>query len=380
MTGSSLLIATSALVGAALADSAAWATIPLGLQFIAMTATTVPASLLMQRYGRRVGFLLGITAGLIGIGLAVSAILSGDFLRFSLAAVFLGIFNGVGQFFRFAAADVASESNKARAISLVLAGGIVAGFLGPNIGSWTESLLDVRFAASYLTLGAIYLIGLIAITQLRIPRPPSNEATQDKRPLVAIASQPRFMVAVLTAAVGYGVMNIIMVATPLAMDHHQFGFKDTAFVIQWHVVAMFLPSFFTGELIRRFGVIAVIQTGVAMMFGCVIVNFLGISIWHHWTALVLLGVGWNFMFIGGTTLLTETYAEAEKGKAQALNDFIVFGTVSVTALGAGGLLNEVGWLSLNILTVPFLLVVGLAISYLQTVRRRAARRLETTAE
>lgn len=370
MTGSSLLIATSALVGAALADSAVWATIPLGVQFLAMTATTVPASLLMQRYGRRTGFLLGIVAGLIGIGLAVTAILGADFLLFSIASLFVGIFNGIGQFFRFAAADVAGEGNKARAISLVLAGGIVAGFLGPNIGSWTESLLDVRFAASYLALGVFYLVGLVAISLLRIPPPKQAGAADGARPLTSIVSQPHFIVAVLTAAIGYGVMNIIMVATPLAMDSHQFGFSDTAFVIQWHVVAMFLPSFFTGELIRRLGVMPIIQSGVALMFGCVVINFLGVSIWHHWSALVLLGVGWNFMFIGGTTMLTQVHSEAEKGKTQALNDFIVFGTVSVTALGSGALLDLIGWLSLNVMTVPFLILVALAVSYLQAVTKR----------
>jgi len=373
MTGSSLLIATSALVGAALADAAVWATVPLGAQFLAMTATTAPASLLMQRYGRRAGFIVGILAGLIGIGLAFTAILEGDFLLFCVASVFVGIFNGVGQFFRFAAADVAGESNKARAISLVLAGGIVAGFLGPNIGSWTESLLGVRFAASYLVLGVFYLVGLVAISLLRIPLPKQIGAADDARPLASIASQPHFIVAVLTAAIGYGVMNIIMVATPLAMDSHQFSFNDTAFVIQWHVVAMFLPSFFTGELIRRLGVMPIIQSGVALMFGCVVVNFLGVSIWHHWSALVLLGVGWNFMFIGGTTMLTQVHSEAEKGKTQALNDFIVFGTVSVTALGSGALLDVIGWLSLNVMTVPFLVLVALAVSYLQTAANRLRR-------
>lgn len=373
MTGSSLLIATSALVGAALADSAAWATIPLGVQFLAMTGTTVPASLMMQRYGRRAGFLLGIGAGLVGVGLAVTAILGGDFLLFALASLFLGIFNGIGQFFRFAAADVADVDNKARAISLVLAGGIVAGFLGPNIGSWTESLLDVRFAASYLSLGVFYLTGLLAISLLKIPLPSRASSADGARAVLLIANQPQFVVAVLTAAIGYGVMNIIMVATPLAMDSHQFGFGDTAFVIQWHVVAMFLPSFFTGELIRRLGVIPIIQCGVALMLACVLVNFMGVSLWHHWLALVLLGVGWNFMFIGGTTMLTGVHSEAEKGKTQALNDFIVFGTVSVTALGSGALLEKIGWLSLNVATIPFLAVVALAVSYLQVTAKRTPK-------
>jgi len=370
MTGSSLLIATSALVGAAISEASAWATIPLGVQFLAMTATAIPASLLMQAYGRRAGFLLGIGAGIIGVGLAVVAILEAQFLLFCLASVFVGVFNGVGQFFRFAAADVAGEGNKARAISLVLAGGILAGFLGPNIGAWTESILDVRFAASYLALGVFYLIGLVAILFLKIPVPPKNDAFGSSHRLLSIAARPGFLVAVLTAAVGYGAMNIIMVATPLAMDSHQFGFTDTAFVIQWHVVAMFLPSFFTGELIRRCGVGFIIQVGVLLMLGCVIINFSGVSIWHYWASLVLLGVGWNFMFIGGTTLLTQVHSEAEKGKTQALNDFIVFGTVSLTALGSGGLLEWVGWLPLNLSIVPFLILVSLGVSYLGLIYKR----------
>lgn len=372
MTGSSLLVATSALVGGLLGGSAALATVPLGLQFLAMTGAAIPASLLMQRFGRRAGFLLGMTLGLTGVSLATVAILAGSYGLFCAASVLLGAFNGTGQFFRFAAADVAPPERRGRAISLVLAGGIVAGFLGPNLGSWTQGLLAAPFAASYLVLGGVYLLGLAAIAALRIPPPAPAARHGGGRPLGVIAAQPRFLVAVLSATVGYGAMNLIMVATPLAMQAARLPFSDTAFVIQWHVVAMFLPSFFTGELIRRLGVLTVITAGVLLMLACVGVNASGDGVWHYWAALVLLGVGWNFLFVGGTTLLTETYAEVEKGKAQACNDFVVFGTVTVTALAAGGVLEAIGWLALNALVLPGLALVLLGALWIALGRRHAA--------
>ncbi|WP_440997027.1 MFS transporter [Arhodomonas sp. SL1] len=363
MTGTSLLVATSALVGARLADSPVLATVPLGLQFLAMTVATVPVSLFMQRRGRRAGFLVGMALGLGGVVLATLAIAGGHFLLFCVAAVLLGAFNGSGQFYRFAAADVAPGGRTGRAISLVLAGGIVAGFLGPNLGAWTRGLLPAEFAGSYLVLGGIYLVGLAAIAALRIPLPPRAARGDGGRPLGVIARQPRFVLAVLSAAVGYGVMNVVMVATPLAMQGHAHPFTETAFVIQWHVLAMFVPSFFTGELIRRLGVFTVMAAGVALMLACVGVNATGSSVWHYWSALVFLGVGWNFMFIGGTTLLTETYTESEKGRAQACNDFIVFGTVTVTALSSGSLLDGIGWVALNLTVLPFLALVLAGIAW-----------------
>jgi len=372
MTGSSLLIATSALVGGMLGGSAALATVPLGLQFLAMTGAAIPASLLMQRFGRRAGFLLGMALGLTGVSLAAIAIMAGSYVLFCLASVLLGAFNGTGQFFRFAAADVAPPERRGRAISLVLAGGIVAGFLGPNLGSWTEGMLAAPFAASYLVLGGIYLLGLAAITALRIPPPPPAARHGGGRALGRIAAQPRFLVAVLSATVGYGAMNLIMVATPLAMQAGNLPFGDTAFVIQWHVVAMFLPSFVTGELTRRLGVLTVIAGGALLMLACVGVNASGEGVWHYWAALVLLGVGWNFLFVGGTTLLTETHAEAEKGRVQACNDFVVFGTVTVTALSAGGVLEAIGWLALNALVLPFLGLVLLGVAWIALAGHRPA--------
>ncbi len=375
MTGTSLLLATSALVGVALAEKPALATIPLGLQFLAMTLATVPASLLMQRYGRRAGFMLGILLGLCGVSLAAVAILRDDFVLFCAAAVLLGIFNGSGQFYRFAAADVAPAGRKSRAISLVLAGGIVAGFLGPNLGAWTRTLLPADFAGSYFALGLLYLVGVAAIASLRIPVPPRASREPGARAFLQVARQPRFIVAVLSAAVGYGAMNVVMVATPLSMQHQHLPFSDTALVIQWHVLAMFVPSFFTGELIRRFGLFAMIAVGVGLMSACVVVNVNGTGVWHYWAALVSLGVGWNFMFIGATTLLTETYTEAEKGKAQAGNDFIVFGIVTVTALSSGALLDGFGWVVLNLAVLPSLGLVLLGLTWVNVGPRAPADQL-----
>ena len=373
MTGTSVLIATSALVGRALADDPAMATIPLGLQFLAMTLATVPASFFMGRFGRRAGFLVGISLGLVGTLLAAYSISTDSFPLFCVAALLVGAFNGTGQFYRFAAADVAPEGRRARAISLVLAGGIVAGFMGPNLAAWTRTLIGPDFTASYFTLAGFYLVGLMAIAMLRIPIPPRRVQKAAGRPLAQIARQPAFLVAVLAATVGYGTMNLLMVATPLSMDAHHHAFEDAAFVIQWHVLAMFVPSFFTGELVRRFGLLRVLCAGVFLMFAAVAANWSGVSVWHYWAGLVLLGVGWNFLFIGGTTMLTETYTEAEKAKCQALNDFTVFGTVTVTALSSGALLTSIGWQVLNLSVLPFLLCVLAGLLWIHRSGSRAAQ-------
>ncbi|MCP1673088.1 MFS family permease [Natronocella acetinitrilica] len=370
MSGTSVLIATSALVGRALADNPALATIPLGLQFMAMTAAAIPASLFMGRYGRRPGFLIGVSLGLLGTLLAGLAVWSQSFALFCVAAVLIGVYNGSGQFYRFAAADVAPVERRARAISLVLAGGIVAGFMGPNLAAWTRTLLGPDFTASYLVLAGLYLVGMAAISALRIPLPPKQVLNDPGRPLRQIAAQPTFMVALAAATVGYGVMNLLMVATPLSMEAHDHAFDDAAFVIQWHVLAMFVPSFFTGELVRRFGLLTVLGTGVVLMLACVAVHFSGHGVWHYWSGLVLLGVGWNFLFIGGTTLLTEAYAESEKARSQAFNDFVVFGTVTLTALGSGALLSTFGWVLLNLMVVPFLIAVLVGLLWLHRLRRR----------
>lgn len=369
VTTSSLLIASSALVGQQLANPAL-ATVPLGMQFLGMMSSTFPASLLMKHIGRRLGFMCGAVIGIGGGALATYAIFEHSFINFSLGCLMLGVFNGFGQFYRFAAADVATRDYRSRAISLVLAGGVVAAFAGPNLANLLRDTLTVEFAGSYAAVIIIHGLALLLLTTLNIPPPSEEERTGKGRSLLAIASQPVYIVAVISAMIGYGVMNLVMAATPLAMDYYEHSFSSTAFVIQWHILGMFVPSFFTGHLIKRFGVLNIMSIGGVTLIGCVISSFSGVGFWHFWTGLVLLGIGWNFLFIGATNLLTETYQPAEKAKAQALNDFLVFGTVTVTAFSSGTLQHYFGWQMVNAGIIPLIVLVLAATTWLRLYQRK----------
>ncbi len=380
-TGNSLVAATSALVGLKLAPDMAWATLPLALQFLASMLTTLPASQLMRFIGRQAGFLLGTAAGLVGAGLAAYAIVNGNFVYFCVAAGLFGVFNGFGTFYRFAAADAASSDYKSRAISYVMAGGVVAAFVGPNLAHWTQEWFPAgEFAGSYVGLIGVYALSVLALLFVRIPRPAPTAPHESGRPLRVIARQGNYVVAALCAAVGFGVMVFVMTATPLAMHAHAHSFGDTAFVIEWHIFGMFAPSFFTGHLIRRFGVLNVMLAGALLNIMCVGVNLVGTEVGHFWTALVLLGVGWNFLFVGGTSLLTETYSEPEKAKAQGLNDFLVFAAITVASLSAGALQHYFGWQAVNFGVIPLIVLIAVAIIWLKAQRRFAsgAEREEVT--
>lgn len=369
-TGNSLLIATSALVGYRLAADQSLATLPLALQFLASMLTAVPASFLMKQIGRRAGFVIGTLLGLAGAGLAAWGIVAGNFLYFCFAAALIGAFNGFGTYYRFAAADVADADYRSAAISYVMAGGVVAAFIGPNLASWTSGWLSgIEFAGSYLSLLGIYGLSLVTLLFVRIPRPTATQAHAHGRPLGAIARQPAFIVALAGGALGVGIMALVMTATPLAMHQHAHVFADTAFVIEWHLLGMFAPSFVTGHLIRRFGVLNVMLAGVVLNGACVAINLAGTGVAHFWAALFLLGVGWNFLFVGGTTLLTETYAESEKAKAQALNDFLVFTTITLSSLSAGALQHYFGWRAVNLGVVPLIAAILAAVLWLKRVRR-----------
>ncbi|MDD3447619.1 MAG: MFS transporter [Gammaproteobacteria bacterium] len=372
MTGNSLIIATASLVGYLLAEDKSLATIPLALQFLATMLTAVPASFAMQRLGRRSGFLIGVALGGAGAAAAVAAILAQDFRLFCAATALVGMFNGFGIYYRFAAVDVATGQYKPKAISYVMAGGVVAAFAGPNLANWTNGWLGTpAFAGSYAALLGIYALSLAALARLEIPKPAPATGREPGRPLGAILRQPAFVVAVLAGMLGYGIMVLVMTATPLAMKGHAHTFGDTAFVIQWHVFGMFAPSFFTGALIQRFGVLNVLIAGALLTLGCVGVNFLGTDVWHFWLALFLLGVGWNFLFVGATDLLTETYAESEKAKAQAFNDFMVFTTVTVSSLSAGMLQYNYGWQTVNAGVLPSILLILAAVTWLKARQARA---------
>ena len=361
MSGTSLIITTAALVGFELAENRSWATLPLAAQFIATMFTTIPAALLMERIGRKQGFMLASIFGISGGIFATLGILQGKFWLFTLGTLQVGIFNGFGNYYRFAAADAVDKEYKSRAVSYIMAGGVVAAFVGPNLANVTRDLIKTApFAASFFVLVGIYIMSLIVQVFLKLPPKPTIEDVSGEstgRPLKVIAAQPMFIVALTCGMLGYGVMALAMTATPLAMHHFAYPFSRTSFVVQWHVLGMFAPAFFTGHLIKRYGVFNIMLAGGIFGVACVAVNLTGSSVAHFWTALLLLGISWNFLFIGATTLLTETYRPEERAKTQALNDFIVFTTVALSSLSAGALQNSYGWQVVNLGLIPLLIVI-----------------------
>jgi MFS family permease len=367
-----LLAAVNGLAGFALAPSRRLATIPVVTYILGAAVSTLPASFFMKRHGRRAGFLLGAGLGVLG-GLVGALAIHAHAFSLLLAGTFLmGIYNAFGQYYRFAAADAAPADWKSRAISLTLAGGIVGGFIGPAVGRFTRDLVEPRFVASYLALALFALLSLVMASRLRFPPQSVEEVQGTGRPLGHILRQPTVAVAVLSAAVGYGVMNLLMAATPLAMDlccGHPFA--HATFVMQWHVIGMFAPSFITGALIKRVGVLNVLLAGAGLMFVCVGVAMSGMSLMHFWWALTLLGVGWNFLYIGGTTLLTESHGPAEKAKIQGVNDALVFTVMVISSLTSGVVVTgSGGWTMLSELSVPFIAVTALATSILWLRERR----------
>jgi MFS family permease len=359
----SLIITVHALAGFMLATDKTLATLPLGVMFTLVMISTIPASLFMKRYGRRLGFVLGQTIGTVAASISVYAIYQESFWLFVVGAGFLGTHTAVWQYYRFAAADTASEAYRSRAISYVLAGGVVAAILGPELAKYSRELFaPVVFAGNYVVIAIICLITITVLQFVSIEAPSAEERSGSGRPLLMIVRQPKFVTAVLSAMCGYGVMVLVMTTTPLAVLDNEHSFNDAAFIIQWHILGMFVPSFFTGHLIRRFGVLRIILVGTLLTAICVVVNMSGVGLPQFWIALVALGVGWNFMFIGGTTMLTETYEPSEKAKVQATNDFLVFGTVAVASLSSGILFNTIGWQGVNLaVVIPILLMLAVTV-------------------
>ncbi len=370
MTGTSLNIAVTAQAGEMIAVNKALATLPLAMQFIGTMAATVPASLMMRRYGRRLGLSCGAIAGILGGLLSAYAIYLSDLSVLVAGGFLLGCFNASAMYYRFTAVDVADHSFKARAISYVMAGGVIAAICGPTLATWSRPLLEpVLFAGSFYVVAGLAVITLIFIQFIRVPPLRLAERKDTGRPLVQIARQPVFVVAVLGAMVGYASMSFIMTATPLAIVGCGFDPAKSDFVIQWHALGMFAPAFITPRLIERFGVLRVMFVGAVLEAACVGVALSGITLTQFWFALVLLGLGWNFLFIGATTLLTETYVEKEKAKVQAMNDFLVFGLVSCASLLSGVLYSTSGWAMVNLGVLPMLIVTGAVILWLMAVRR-----------
>jgi len=366
MSTTTLLIVVSSLVGLSLADDKSLATLPLSVQFLALMLTSIPASFIMKRWGRKAGFYLASVIGLCGGLLGIWAILNENFWAFVAATAAVGIFNGFGNYFRFAAVDIADESIKSKAISYVMAGGVIAAFIGPNLAKLGKPLFESSiYAGAYVYVVLLYSLMMVVLYFIRLPAAEVHQSTHETRSVIQLFKQPKFLAAVICSMFGYAVMSLVMTATPLAMKHNLHALEDTAFVIQWHVLAMFAPSFFTGSLIKRFGIQNILLCGVIFAYLAVITNLLGTSIWHFWVGLVWLGLSWNFLFIGGTTLLTDAYLPQEKAKAQATNDFIVFSTVACASLFAGYLQHHFGWQAVNMGVLPAITIMLVAILWLK---------------
>lgn len=372
LVNSSGLIAMNGLVGYALAPDKSLATLGATTYVLGSALAAMPASLWMARVGRRYGFMTGSVIAIVGSATCALGLWLSSFSLFCLGTAIVGVYNAFGLQYRFAAAEVAAPQFKATAISLVLAGGIAGGFLGPEASKWAKDLWPVPFLGSFLVLGAIALIALAVQAQVNVPPPSAEERRGGGRPLSQIVRQPVFIVAAASAAIGYGIMNLLMTATPLAMSFCAHPFSAAAFVIEWHVVGMYAPGFFTGALIKRFGSLVIIIAGIVLMVACVAVALSGVTILQFWGALVLLGIGWNFMYTGGTTLLTEAYTPAEKAKTQGMNDVLVFTVMCISSFSAGAMVNSRGWEWMNVDALPFLAGVASLVIWLAMLRRRAA--------
>lgn len=372
MTNNSTVIAINGLAGYALATNKALATLPVTGWVIGAAIATFPASMLMKRIGRRGGFTVGTLLGMLGAAICSAAVAWGDFWLLCVGTLVFGAYNGFAQYYRFAAADAAPMSFKSKAISLVLGGGLVGGFIGPEVSKLTVDALSTRYLGAYLSLMVFLAIVFAVIQLLNIPTPSEAEQREPGRPLAQIVAQPVFIIAVMSAALGYGIMNLLMTATPLAMGICGHPYASAALVIQWHVIGMFAPSFFTGSLIKRFGVLSVMFAGALLLYACVAIALSGITVPHFWFAMVILGVGWNFLYIGGTTLLTESYRPSEKAKVQGINDMIIFITMATTSFSSGLLLDRNGWDTINYLALPFITVAALGSLWMMTMRRGRA--------
>ena len=371
LTNAVTLVSIGALAGYALAHDKVFATAPNATYVIGALVGTFPASLWMRRVGRRNGFLTGGVFGLAGSSLAAYAMHAGSLVLLCAGAMLLGIYNAFGQYYRFAAADAAPADFRAKAISYVLAGGIVGGLVGPFVSRYTRVMMEPMFMATYGSLFVFCLAAMAIVSRLELPRLTEAAITGSARRLGEIARQPVFIVAAGVAALGYATMNLLMTATPLAMGFCGLPYAAAATVISSHAIAMFAPSFFTGSLIKRFGVLRVMLAGVAFQLACVGVALSGQLMLHFWWALVLLGLGWNFTYIGGTTLLTEAYRPAEKAKAQGANEIAIFAVQAISAFSSGVLVNTQGWATLNHVALPLIATAAGALLWLMARRRVA---------
>jgi MFS family permease len=366
------MIAVNGLAGLLLAPNPALATVPVTSYVIGSALASAPIARMMKRHGRRIGFSVGTLFGMLGVSVAAWGAYQKQFYLLCAGTMLVGVYNACGQLYRFAAAEVSPPQWKERAISWVMAGGVIGGVAGPNLVKYSVDWLPVAFAGTYASLIVFAVLSLIVIQYVHFQPPTEAEQKDGGRPLRIILAQPVFVVAAMGAVFAYGVMNLLMTATPIAMVKMcRHPFSDAALVLEWHVIGMFAPSFFTGHLIRRFGVLTIMLTGALLMFACVGVALAGVALMNFLVALFTLGVGWNFLFIGGTTLLTDAYRPEERNKVQGANDFLIFTTMAISSFSSGALVTTRGWDLLNYGSLPFLTLVTAAILWLHLRQRRA---------
>ena len=350
------------------------ATLPIFLNHAGIMLTTIPASLLMGRIGRRAGFTIGAVLAIVFGALAAYAMVIRSFELLCVSALLQGSAAAFAWYYRFAAADASPEGFKPKAISYVMAGGIAAGFLGPQIAKWTvDWFAPVTFMGVYIAVIITGALSVLLMQFLRIPRLTAAERAEGGRPMSVIIRQPAYIAALISSMFGYGVMTLVMSATPLAMLACGFHFGDSATVIQVHIIAMFLPSFFTGHLIQKFRVLTIIATGALIQVGCALVNIAGIDFANFIIANALVGLGWNFTYVGGSTLLTRTYRPSERARVQASHDFVVYATTATAAALAGFLQQKSGWMAINIAALPLMGIVMATMLWLGLRERREAR-------
>jgi predicted MFS family arabinose efflux permease len=365
-----VIVSTGGIVGSMLAPDRAFATLPISVMVLGMWIGTLPVGMLSKAYGRRfalqVGSLIGAVSGLISCW----AVLHASFGLFLLGAFGSGLYAAAHQSYRFAAADTASDAFKPKAVSWVLAGGVFAGILGPQLVIFTKDVWQpYLFAATFIGQAGFALLTAFVLILVKIPRPVAVQGAKRGRPLAEIARTPRFITAVLCGVASYAMMNLVMTSAPLAMVDCGHSVTTATLGLQWHVLAMYGPSFFTGSIIARFGMDRVILSGLALIGVAAAIGISGISVAHFWTALILLGIGWNFAFIGATTMVTRCHRPEERNQVQAFNDFLIFGSMAIGSFASGTLLATFGWSAVNEVVFPAILAAAVLLIWL-SVRER----------
>jgi MFS family permease len=372
LTNNVVFIAINGLVGLSLAPFGWMATLPVMGYVVGGALSTGLVAKTQMRFGRRTSFQIGLTVAFFSALLCAYAAINKEFWLLCAATVVAGYYNANAQLYRFAAAELVTPDWREKAVSMVLAGGLIGAVLGPNLAAQTRTLFSVPFAGAYLALSVVALLAIVLMSFIQFPPPPPKTTSSGGRPLIVIMRQPVFIVAAAAGALGYGVMNLLMAATPLAMQQCQLPFSDVALVLEWHVIGMFAPGFFTGHLIKRFGVLPIMGVGVVLNALCIAIALSGVELHQFLVALFLLGVGWNFLFTGSTTLSLQTYTPEEKDRAQGALNFFVFATLAVSSLASGVLVTTQGWTLLNLGSIVPVVLVALALGWLVVHQRRLA--------